>query len=179
MKVHSNEPMGRSSRHQTIPEESTSSAAASPRPSKHQYRKQVKVQIQNKLKQIQTNANKVSTSTISRCTIIIHFQRLGIYENFCPGLGKRTHLTNGNATLVETAASEQEHRLLQGHLAHQVQLKPESQNHNKTERQEKQQDTSPRVHNRTRQRVLRGVSLWALRRPDERRGVRGVNQTSV
>merc|ERR1719350_457525 len=40
-KVHSNEPMGRSSRHQTIPEESTLSAAASPRPSKHQYRKQV------------------------------------------------------------------------------------------------------------------------------------------
>ena len=35
--------MGRSSRHQTIPEESTSSAAASPRPSKHQYRKQVRV----------------------------------------------------------------------------------------------------------------------------------------
>merc|ERR1719333_365379 len=33
--------MGRSSRHQTIPEESTSSVAASPRPSKHQYRKQV------------------------------------------------------------------------------------------------------------------------------------------
>lgn len=40
-KVHSNEPMGRSSRHQTIPEESTSSAAASPRPIKQQYRKQV------------------------------------------------------------------------------------------------------------------------------------------
>jgi len=40
-KVHSNEPMARSNRHHTIPEESTSSATASPRPSKHQYRKQI------------------------------------------------------------------------------------------------------------------------------------------
>ena len=41
IKVHLNEPMTRSHRQHTIPEESTSSATASPRPSKHQYKKQV------------------------------------------------------------------------------------------------------------------------------------------
>jgi len=40
-KVHLNEPMTRSHRQHTIPEESTSSATASPRPHKHQYKKQV------------------------------------------------------------------------------------------------------------------------------------------
>ena len=47
------------------------------------------------------------------------------YHAFRPGLRKRTHLTDGDATFGETAASEQEYRLLQGHIAHQVQLKPE------------------------------------------------------
>ena len=35
-----------------------------------------------------------------------------IYENFWPGLWKRSHLSNGNATSIEATASQQEHRLI-------------------------------------------------------------------